>query len=62
MIAQNIKNGLNEYITNRTLLDDINVNYEKLKLQITEFDAELKLIAENSINNTLIAANSSFDF
>ncbi len=62
MIAQNIKNGLDEYIENKTLLDDINLNYEKLKLQITEFDAELKLIAENSVNNTLIAANSSFDF
>lgn len=62
MIAQNIKNGLNEYITNRTILDNINLNYEQLKLQITEFDAELKLIAENSINKTLIAANSSFDF
>lgn len=62
MIAQNIKNGLNEYITSRTILDDVNLNYERLKLQITEFDAELKLIAENSVNNTIIAANSSFDF
>ena len=62
MIAQNIKNGLKEYITNKSILDSIDQNYENLKLQISEFDAELKLIAENAVNKNIIVVNSSFDF
>lgn len=62
MISQNIKNGLQEYITNTSLLDSINVKYEEMKIQVSEFDAELKLIAENAINNKLIVADNSFKF
>jgi len=62
MIAQNIKNGLKEYVTNTSILDSIDQNYENLKIQISEFDAELKLIAENAVNKNIIVANSSFDF
>ncbi len=62
MIAQNIKNGLKDYVTNKSILATIDNNYENLKLQISEFDAELKLIAENAINKKLIVANNSFDF
>lgn len=62
MMAQNIKNGLKEYITNTTILEDIDKNYENLKIQISEFDAELKLIAENAVNKSIIVANNSFNF
>lgn len=62
MIAQNIKNGLKEYVTNTSILDSIDQNYEDLKIQISEFDAELKLIAENAVNKNIIVVNSSFDF
>ncbi|MDD4706211.1 MAG: zinc ABC transporter substrate-binding protein [Bacilli bacterium] len=62
MIAQNIKNGLKEYVTNTSILESIDQNYENLKIQISEFDAELKLIAENATNKNIIVANSSFDF
>ncbi len=62
MIAQNIKNGLKEYITNTSIIDEIDKNYENLKIQISEFDAELKLIAENAINKKLITTSSAFDF
>lgn len=60
MIAQNIKNGLQEYITNTSLLESINENYEKMKIQVSEFDAELKLIAENAVNNKLIVIDNTF--
>ncbi len=62
MIAQNIKNGLKEYITNTTIIDEIDQNYENLKIEISEFDAELKLVAENAINKKVIVASSAFDF
>lgn len=60
MMAQNVKNGLHEYVTNKSILDKIDENYENLKLDISEFDAELKLIAENTSNKKLIVANNSF--
>lgn len=62
MIAQNIKNGLKEYINNTSILGGIDKNYEDLKIDISEFDAELKLIAENASNKSLIVANKAFNF
>lgn len=62
MIAQNIKNGLKEYITNTSILEAVDNNYEELKITISEFDAQLKLIAENAANKTLITSGTSFDF
>ena len=34
MIAQNIKDGLNEYITSKNLKDEVNENYENIKVEI----------------------------
>lgn len=62
MMAQNIKNGLKEYVSNTSILESIDENYEDLKITISEFDAELKLVAENANNKTLIVANKSFNF
>lgn len=62
MLAQNIKNSLNEYTSSTILKQEVNENYEKLKFIISEYDAELKVIAENSANNTIIAGNDVFKF
>lgn len=62
MMAQNIKNGLKEYIKNTSILEDIDNNYEDLKIKISEFDAELKLIAENATNKSLIVTSNGFNF
>ena len=62
MMTSNIKNGLKNYITHKTLLDGIDKNYEDIKLKISEIDAELKLIAENTSNKKLIVANNAFKF
>ncbi|MDD4187521.1 MAG: metal ABC transporter substrate-binding protein [Bacilli bacterium] len=62
MIAQNIKNGLKDYITNTSILEAVDNNYEELKIAISEIDAELKLIAENATNKTLITYGNAFDF
>lgn len=62
MLAQNIKNSLIEYTSSTILKQEIIDNYEKLKLIISEYDAELKVIAESTSNPTIIAGNDVFKF
>lgn len=62
MIASNIKNQLKEYITNQKILDDIETNYNNLKVEISEINVELKTIAQNSTNNKLVVANNSLNY
>ncbi|MDE6141931.1 MAG: metal ABC transporter substrate-binding protein, partial [Bacilli bacterium] len=62
MLAQNIKNELIEYTKSTILKQEINEKYDALKLTISKYDAELKLIAENAQNNTIIAGNDVFLF
>lgn len=62
MLAQNIKNELVEYTKSTILKQEINEKYDALKLTISKYDAELKLIAENANDNTLIVGNDVFLF
>ncbi len=62
MLAQNIKMGFEEYITNPYLKNEINNNYENIKIKLSEIDAELNLIARNAENKTLIVSNNVFLF
>ena len=48
MMSLNVKNGLSEYITNQYLKTEIDNNYNKLKLEISNIDAKIKLLNENS--------------
>ena len=56
------KNGLKDYVTNTSILEAIDTNYENLKVTISEYDAELKLVAENAANKKIIVANNTFKF
>lgn len=60
MIASNIKNQLKEYVTNQKILDDIEKNYNKLKVEISEINVEFKTIAQYSTSNKLVVANNTF--
>ncbi len=62
MIAQNIKTGLQEYIKNNYLKQEIDDKYNKLKIELSELDAELKLTAENATYKTIVVANDSLKF
>ncbi len=62
MIAQNIKNGLNEYITNNYLKKQISNNYEKLKVSLSELDADIKLTAENATRKVIVVNNDSLKY
>ncbi len=62
MLAQNIKESLLGY-TNATILkQEIEKSYDELKLNISMIDANLKVIAENSNNTTIIVGNDLFKF
>jgi len=62
MISQNIKNGLNEYISNYYLKEEVNSNYEALKINLSNLDAKLRLISTNADNNKLIVSSHIFKF
>lgn len=62
MMAHNVKNGLEEYITNKYIIGEINKNYEDLKLLISSFDAELELIPDNAQNKTIITTSKTLSF
>jgi zinc transport system substrate-binding protein len=57
MLAQNTKNGFKEYLTNAYLETEVDNNYDALKIKISEIDADLKLVAENATNKTLVVSN-----
>ena len=62
MMALNIKTGLQEYITNNYLIDEINNNYQDLKIELSELDADYKLSVENAPVKTLVVTNESLGF
>lgn len=62
MMAKNIKESLDEYITNPYLVEEINDNYEKLKYELSKLDATYKDALKDSTNRTIVADNSLFKF
>ncbi len=62
MVALNVKNGLAEYINNNYLIKEIDKNYEKLKLELSMLDAEIKLTAENASYKTILTSNKSLNY
>ena len=62
MMAQNVKTGLEEYITNPYLIKEVDENYQSLKISLSELDAELKEIVKNSEYDTIVVDNDSFSF
>lgn len=62
MISQNIKNGLNEYIKNNYLKKEIEEAYNKIKIELSELDAEIRLTAQNATRKTMIVNSDSLLF
>ena len=62
MIAQNIKSGLQEYMTNSYLEKELDTKYEELKVLLSELDAEIKLTAENASRKTLIVNDDALKY
>lgn len=62
MLASNIEKGLLEYISNHYLKEEIENNYDDLKVKISAIDANLKLMSSNSSYTTLIVDNNALKF
>ncbi len=62
MIARNIKDGLDEYINNYYLKNEIENNYSNLKIELSQMSAKLHLIAETADNPTLVVSSDVFKF
>ena len=62
MLSQNIKNGLHRYIESTIIKDEIEANYNELKVSLTEFETNLNLMSQNSKSNILIVSKDYFKF
>ena len=62
MIAQNIKNGLGEYITSTYLLKNIDSLYDELKVKLSNLDAEYKTSIENAPEKTIVVNSDNLLF
>ena len=62
MMASNIKKGLKEYINESIEIKKIEDNYETLKLNLSEIEAELKSIAVSANNNKLVVSSDVFKY
>lgn len=62
MMAQNVKNGLEQYITNPYLIEEINTNYETLKYDLSKLDASLKDNINSANYSTIVVDNDALLF
>ncbi len=62
MMAQNLKNSLNGYISNPYLTEEIENNYETLKYELSKLDATVKELAVESSYKIIVVDNDLFKF
>ena len=62
MMAQNIRIGLEEYITSNVLKEEVDLNYENLKIKLSELDVNYRITIENTTNKTLVVNNEALKF
>lgn len=62
MVAQNIRNDLENYITNKKLIENIDIAYNNLKVDITQIDTEFTRTADSSLDTRIIVYDESFNF
>lgn len=61
-ISQNIKTGLEEYISNHYLKNEINEKYEQLKIDVSNLDAKFNLLSESASNKTIVVSSDLWLF
>ena len=62
MMAQNVRLGLEEYVTSTYLEKEIDESYEQLKIELSELDADYRIAVENTDNKTIVVANSALKY
>lgn len=58
-ISQNIKVGLKEYINSKYLKDQVDENYDTLKLELSRLDADIKDDIENANYKEIVATTNA---
>ena len=61
-IANNIKKGFNEYITSSYLKNEINENYENLKIELTNLDGKYYSTVKKASTNTIVVSDDAFKY
>ena len=61
-IANNIKKGFNEYIKSTYLRNEINENYENLKVELTNLDGKFYATVNKASTNTIVVSDDAFKF
>ncbi len=62
MMSQNVRIGLKELIENNYLKEEIDTNYEELKVDISELDADIRLTVENAPYKTIVATDNNYRY
>jgi len=62
MIAQNIRTGFEEYISNQYLKTEIDNNYEQLKIDVSSLDAKTQMMIEKAPSKTIVVSNNLFNY
>lgn len=61
-IADNIRKGFKEYINTKVLVNEINENFENLKIELTSLDGRYYSTAKNATTTTIIVSDDAFAF
>lgn len=61
-IANNIKKGFHEYITNKYLLNEIDENYQILKQELLKLDADYREVANRSSYDTIVVSDDTLKY
>lgn len=61
-MAENLKDGLSEYINNPYLVEEINDNFDELEYEISKLDASFTDLIDNSNYDVIVADNDLFKF
>ena len=59
MMGQNVRLGLQEYVSSTYLKNEINDRYNELKIELSELDVEFRVAFDSTNNNTIIVADSA---
>lgn len=62
MMSQNVRIGLEEYITSNYLKEEVDKNYEELKITLSELDVDYRLSIENTNDKNIVVDNSALKF
>ena len=61
-IANNTKKGFNEYVKSTYLRNEINQNYENLKVELTNLDGKYYSTVKKASTNTIVVSDDAFKY